>query len=187
MKDRIDRAALHLFAERGAAATPMPLIAEAAGVAVGSLYRYYPSKEALIARLFADNYAELARALESTQAGEEGARAKLAAMTRFICFYFDREWDLARFLLLEQHAGLRDYEDPDNPIDVIGQVVAAGIAAGEIRPGDPLVAAALVIGPVVQAATLRAYGRLRCPLAEVADEIATATWKSIAADQRRSP
>src|SRR5579862_4369500 len=119
LKGRIDRAALHLFAERGADATPMPLIAAAAGVAVGSLYRYYPGKEALVARLFADNYAELARTLDRAQRPAAGAQAKLAAMTNFICDYFDREWDLARFLLLEQHAGLRDYADPANPIDVI--------------------------------------------------------------------
>src|SRR6185437_7688994 len=105
LRGRIDAAALHLFAERGAAATPMPMIAAAAGVAVGSLYRYDASKDELVARLYAENYAALARALDGAQRAESGARAKLAAMTRFICRYFDTEWDLARFLLLEQHTG----------------------------------------------------------------------------------
>jgi AcrR family transcriptional regulator len=184
LKGRIDAAALHLFAERGAAATPMQMIAEEAGVAVGSLYRYYESKEALVARLFADNYAALARALDEVQLPAAGIRAKLAAMTRFICGYFDREWDLARFLLLEQHSGLREYADPANPIDVIDGVIAAGIEAGELPPGDPIVAAALVIGPVVQAATLRTYGRLGKPLTEIADELAAATWRAVAASKR---
>ena len=43
------------------------------------------------------------------QAREISAHDKIAAMIRFICKYFDREWDLARFLLLEQHVRLRTY------------------------------------------------------------------------------
>jgi AcrR family transcriptional regulator len=181
LRRRIDAAALHLFAERGAAATPMPMIADAACVAVGSLYRYDASKEELVARLYAENYAALARALDDAQREEVGARAKLAAMTRFICRYFDEEWDVARFLLLEQHSGLRDYADPANPIDILERVVAAGIAAGDIRPLEPIVAAALVMGPIVQAATFRAYGRLPAPMSTIADDIATTIWAAIAA------
>src|SRR5262249_39479327 len=100
LKHRIDAAALHLFAERGADATPVPMIAERAGVAVGSLYRYYANKEEMVARLYAENYARLAQELDGVQAREALTRDKIAAMVRFICRYFDREWDLARFLLL---------------------------------------------------------------------------------------
>src|SRR5689334_23044626 len=106
LKSRIDAAALGLFAERGADSTPMPMIAEAAGVAVGSLYRYYASREDLVARLYAEDYARLAGDLERAQAQAVTARDKIAAMVRFICGFFDREWDLARFLLLEQHVRL---------------------------------------------------------------------------------
>ena len=169
LKSRIDRAALHLFAERGADATPIPMIAEAAGVAVGSLYHYYANKEELVGRLYAENYAGLARELAGVQARAGSAHDKIAAMIRFICGFFDREWDLARFLLLEQHVRLRRY------------VLAAGVGCGEIRRLDPSLAAALVIGPVVQAATFRAYGRLRKPLTEVAEDIVGAVWAAVSA------
>ena len=46
---------------------------------------------------------------------------------------------------------------------------------------DPSLAAALVIGPVVQAATFRAYGRLRKPLTEVAEDIVGAVWAAVSA------
>src|SRR2546423_14886852 len=98
LKQRIDAAALHLFAERGANATPVPMIAEHAGVAVGSLYRYYANKDELVARLYTENYAELARELRHVEAKETSARDKITAMVRFICCFFDRRWDLARFL-----------------------------------------------------------------------------------------
>jgi AcrR family transcriptional regulator len=180
LKQRIDAAALHLFAERGADATPMPMIAESAGVAVGSLYRYYANKDELVARLYADNYARLAGELKRVAAKAATTRDKIAAMIRFICGFFDREWDLARFLLLEQHVRLKSYGEAANPVDIVHDVLADGMRRGEVRPLDSMVATALVMGPVIQAATFRTYGRLIGPLSDTADEIAQGIWAAIA-------
>lgn len=49
---------------------------------------------------------------------------------------------------------------PANPVDIVSRVVADGVRRGELRPLDPMLAAALVMGPVIQAATFRTYGRL---------------------------
>ena len=179
LKSRIDAAALHLFAERGADATPMPMIAESAGVAVGSLYRYYANKDELVARLYADNYARLAQELDRAQTQAATARDKVAAMVRFICGFFDREWDLARFLLLEQHVRLKTYSGAANPVDVVYGVLAEGIRRGEVRRLDGVLATALVIGPVVQAATFLTYGRLTGPLSNAAEDIAEGIWAAI--------
>jgi AcrR family transcriptional regulator len=179
LKQRIDAAALYLFAERGADATPVPMIAERAGVAVGSLYRYYANKEELVARLYAENYARLAQELDRVQAGEASTRYKISAMVRFICAYFDREWDLARFLLLEQHVRLKSYAGAENPVDIVRDVLAEGMRRGEVKPLDGMVATALVIGPVIQAATFRTYGRLDVTLSDAADEIVQGIWAAV--------
>src|ERR1700722_294601 len=50
-------AGAELFAEKGYEATPMTAIAERAGAAIGSLYQFFPSKEALAEALF-DRFAE---------------------------------------------------------------------------------------------------------------------------------
>src|ERR1700741_2351420 len=171
LKQRIDAAALHLFAERGADATPVPMIAERAGVAVGSLYRYYANKEELVARLYLENYAQLAKELRCVAAEALSTRDKIAAMVRFICDFFDREWDLARFLLLEQHVRLKNYSGAPNPIDIVRDVLADGMRRGEVRGCDGMLATALVMGPVIQAATFRAYGRMNGPLSQSADAI----------------
>jgi AcrR family transcriptional regulator len=179
LKSRIDAAALHLFAERGADATPMPMIAECAGVAVGSLYRYYANKDELVARLYADNYARLAQELDRAQTQAATARDKVAAMVRFICGFFDREWDLARFLLLEQHVRLKTYSGAANPVDVVYGVLAEGMRRGEVRRLDGVLATALVMGPVIQAATFLTYGRLTGPLSNAAEDIAQGIWAAI--------
>ncbi len=51
-QDAILDAALKLFAERGFYGTPVPLIAEEAGVGAGTIYRYFESKEALVNALY---------------------------------------------------------------------------------------------------------------------------------------
>jgi TetR/AcrR family transcriptional regulator, repressor of fatR-cypB operon len=50
--DAILRAALDLFVERGFHGTSVPSVAEKAGVATGTIYHYFKSKEALVNALF---------------------------------------------------------------------------------------------------------------------------------------
>ena len=52
VREAILDAALHLFTERTFAACPVPLVAERAGVATGTIYRYFPSKEALVNEVY---------------------------------------------------------------------------------------------------------------------------------------
>jgi AcrR family transcriptional regulator len=51
-REAILKAALELFSERGFHGTPVPLLAEKAGVATGSIYRHFESKEALANALY---------------------------------------------------------------------------------------------------------------------------------------
>ena len=101
-------------------------------------------------------------------------------MVRFICGFFDREWDLARFLLFEQHLRLKTYAGTGNPVDLVRDVLAQGMTRGEVRQLDTMLATALVMGPVIQAATFRAYGRLAGPFSKSADEISERIWAAIA-------
>jgi len=158
----------------------MPMIAESAGVAVGSLYRYYGNKEELVARLYSENYARPAQELDRVQAAKVSTRDKIAAMVRFICGFFEREWDLACFLLLEQHVRLRTYSGAANQVDIVHNVLAKGMRRGEVKRRDGMLATALVMGPVIQAATFRTYGRFTDPLSDAADEIAQGIWAAIA-------
>ncbi len=78
VRERILEAALDLLSERGYRAASMPEIARAAGTAVGNLYRYFPSKEALLAAALPDE--KLARIEELVLAN---LRALTASGARF--------------------------------------------------------------------------------------------------------
>src|SRR5262249_55170937 len=62
-RQAILESALRLFGERGFHGTTVPEIAERAGVATGTIYRYFASKEALVNTLFQIHKEAVARAL----------------------------------------------------------------------------------------------------------------------------
>lgn len=63
-RDRIRRAASRLVAERGLEAVQMQEIAQQAGVALGTLYRYYPSKHHLLAGVMEGQVAAIGRTVD---------------------------------------------------------------------------------------------------------------------------
>jgi AcrR family transcriptional regulator len=65
-------AAARVLIERGYAATNTNVVAELAGVSVGSLYQYFPNKDALIAALHERHAREMNQVVERSLADSEG-------------------------------------------------------------------------------------------------------------------
>jgi len=171
-KNKISRAALGLFVEKGVAETTVRDIAKAAGVAEGTLYRHFAGKDELAWELFAHNFAAFAAGLENRQAQEETLAGKLTAMIRHFCNFFDQDPVLFSYLLLAQHDFLRRVPpEMPNPVDVVHQVIWRAMAQGEVPPGDAAAAAAMVLGIVLQSAVFRIYGRLTADLTSLADHL----------------
>jgi AcrR family transcriptional regulator len=68
-RERIFRAALRLFAERGFLETTVEDITEAADVGKGTFFNYFPTKEHVLATLGAERIAAVERALERAKKG----------------------------------------------------------------------------------------------------------------------
>jgi AcrR family transcriptional regulator len=75
-------AAARIFATHGYAAGTTNRIAEAAGVSVGSLYEYFPNKDALLVALMEAHVAEGQALLEHAAAGVMGRSLRLRAAVR---------------------------------------------------------------------------------------------------------
>lgn len=179
-RQRIETEALRLFVERGADGTSVRDIARAAKVAEGALYRHYESKDALVAQLFATNYTRFAGELEAAQGAEGTGKGKLRAMVAAFCRFFDADPVLFRFLLFVQHGQLAKLaDDAATPVTVLQDVMTGAIERREIPRRDPALAAAWVMGLVLQTATFAVYGRMQAPLAPLSSEIADAAWRAI--------
>ena len=177
-KARITATALRLFVEQGIAETTIEDLARAAGVAQGALYRHYPSKEALAWDLFISNYTALALRLDQLQKSQPTLQAKLDAMIRHFCTFFDWDRTLFAYLLLSQHGHLsRVKPSMPNPVDVLRDVVAEGVRKREIPKVDPNVGAAMVMGLVLQVATTRIYDRIEVSLSSLADTLVAGAWR----------
>jgi AcrR family transcriptional regulator len=177
-KELIARTALSLFVEKGIDGATIRDIATAAGIAEGALYRHYASKDALAWDLFSRNFTAFALELRRIEAAQTTLRDKLEAMVRQFCAFFDDDPVLFSYLLLAQHGQLQKVTaEMPNPVEVLREVLAAGMARGEIPAGDANVAAAMVLGIVLQVAVFRIYQRLTQSLSSLAPNLVNSCWR----------
>lgn len=81
---RILDAAVRVFARDGYHTSRVGDIAEEAGVAHGLLYHYFPSKDAVLATLFRENWGELLERFHAVEQADEPADEKLVAMVKIL-------------------------------------------------------------------------------------------------------
>ena len=180
-KELVERTALRLFVEKGITETTIRDIAAAAGVAEGTLYRHFESKDHLAWELFSTHYLAFAQELDRLQEQFEPLQDKLAAMIRQFCTFFDRDPVLFSYLLLAQHAQLKKVTpEMATAVTVLQKVLAQGMARREIPEMEVEVAAAMVLGLVLQVAVFKAYNRITQNLSSLADSLAAAAWRVLA-------
>ena len=184
-RDRIERAAVHLFVQKGVAETTIKDIARAVGLSEGALYRHFESKDELVWKAFERHYVAFGATLKALADSEPDARRKVAAMIRGFCRAHDENPTLFKFLLFVQHGQLAKLEPgTPTPVDVMRTVLDKAIATREIPPQRPDLATALVFGVVLQPVTFAAYGRLPLSLSSMSERLIVAAWAAITAVER---
>ena len=176
-KELIARTALQLFVDKGVTATTIRDIAGVAGIAEGTLYRHYESKDQLAWELFSTNYLAFAEELDCLQEGYDNLKDKLTAMIRQFCTFFDRDPMLFSYLLLAQHGQLKKVTpEMETAVTVLQKVIAQGMARGEVREMEVELAAAMVLGVVLEVAVFKAYSRITQDLSPLSGTLAAACW-----------
>ena len=148
-RDAILEAALDLFAEHGFDATPVPMIAERAGVGAGTIYRYFDSKEDLVNTLYQQWKGELWRFLVSETPAGINARESFRHWWRGL-WRFATEHPRAFAFLETQHHNPYLTDESHAAGAEIGAGARAFIeraqATGQIRKVTPDTLIALVLG-----------------------------------------
>jgi TetR/AcrR family transcriptional regulator len=153
-------AALDLFVERGYAATRLDDIASRAGVSKGTLYLYFANKEELFKALVRETIVVMLDRFR-TEIAASGQPAPVLIdqfmRTWWADFGATRLAGIAKLIMAE--AGnfpevARFFHDeviqPNG--ELLGSIIARGIARGEFRPVDVEVASHLWISPLVMKA-----------------------------------
>lgn len=173
-RERLRAAALSLFVRKGVAETTTRELAALAGVAEGTIYRHYKSKEDLVRELFEDHYFRFGSALDRIRRGTVGGlTARLAAMIAFMASLYDSDPTLYRFLLLAQHTALPNIATAlsESPASVFRCLIDDAIAAGEIPSQDAALSTAMLIGAIIQPTLAMVYGSLEGPMTRCVPEI----------------
>ena len=174
---RILAAAVKVFAERGFFTATVAGFARAAGVADGTNYLYFKSKEDLLIRLFEDKMAELLGRARVELAKEKGAPERLSRFIHLHLSLVEREPALAAVLIVElrqselvkglEKAKLSAY------LDLIAEVVREGQASGAFqKDASPAVVKRAVFGALDELALGWLLSGRKTPLKKAASEVA---------------
>src|SRR5579863_816640 len=151
-RERILDAAVRVFAKNGFHATRVSEVAKAAGVADGTIYLYFKSKEELLVSLFEDRVEKLLTFMRDELPKREDAPARLRAIIEMQLGLLEGERELAEVItiILRQSTKLmKEYAAPKFTayLDAIARVVADGQASGELRSDiSPHLAARAIFG-----------------------------------------
>ncbi|MDA8451750.1 TetR/AcrR family transcriptional regulator [Acidovorax sp. NCPPB 3859] len=139
MVEAILEATARVLAERGYAGTNTNLVAERAGVSIGSVYQYFPNKDSLVTALHERHGAQMYTAIADVLAAErpDGLRGHVQAMVRALLAAHRVAPDLHR--VLEKEFPFFDAPREESAADggIFRQVRALLEShRGEIAPAD---------------------------------------------------
>jgi AcrR family transcriptional regulator len=148
-REAILDAALQLFVERGFYGTAVPEVAKRARVAAGTIYNYFPSKEALVNALFRKWKEALARRVYTAFPMTAPPREQFDVMWREMAAFALAHPDALKFLELHHHRPYLDAESAalQHQLKQFAKgVCKAGQDAGVFKPMDPALLIELLFG-----------------------------------------
>lgn len=133
-RDRLLEVAAEVFAECGVEAS-LEQIAKRAGVGIGTLYRHYPSRDALVEAVYRHNVDLLCAGAEELSATLPADQALETWMQRFVTYVASKK-GLAAYLKSVVAADSDLFVSTHARVEhTVAQLVAAATEAGAIRPG----------------------------------------------------
>ena len=181
-RDRILDAAVAVFADRGFFQSRVSDIADAAGVAGGTIYLYFKSKDDVLISLFEDRMDRIIQRVKSKLEEHGSSQAKLRVFIEQHLSMVETYPELAEVLIVELRQSskfMREYRPTKfaEYLDLIESIVRDGIETEEFRSGlSPRLAKRLIFGALEEvSATWLGFRRegAKSPfdLEEAADEI----------------
>jgi AcrR family transcriptional regulator len=151
-KESILEAALQAFVDRGFHGTAIPEIAENAGVAAGTIYHYFPTKQALVNELFRLWKGEVAKRVFSRFPQGAPVREQFRVMWHEILAFANQHTTAFAFIELHNHTSYLDAESiaVDRSVKEFARVmVQRAQAEGVVKPLDAVVLMELVFGAFI--------------------------------------
>ncbi len=180
-------AAIRVFARTGYYNSRVSDIAREAGIASGTIYLYFPTKDEILVTLFREKMAQWVALVRREIAAERGAEAKIRKLVALHFAVLEGDPDLAEVVQVELRQGQKFFRgasahEVSAYFDLIGSVLQEGIAAGQIRPDLPVkIATKMLFGAMDQMATSWVLGKRGYRLTETAEAVASIFLRGVSA------
>jgi TetR/AcrR family fatty acid metabolism transcriptional regulator len=145
-RDRITEAAISVFAQKGYRASRVADVAREAGVADGTIYLYFRSKEELLLTIFEEKMEDLLSELSEALSGIASPLEQVRVFAEQHFRQLQNNPDLAQVFQIElrqSHRFIREYRPEKlwQYLDVFAEVIERGKRAGVVRQDvDPFIA-----------------------------------------------
>lgn len=151
-KTRISNVALNLFTQKGIKGTTTKEIAKRAGIAEGTIYKHFKSKDDLALELFTTTMDTFREKLVEDTKGYSNPPDTLRALIQAF-FDFAKKHPKAYSYIIDAHlTELKKIpKEKAKPKDIFAEVIRAGIQRGDFRNIEQNLSAAIVIGMITRA------------------------------------
>ena len=170
-------AAIRVFARKGYWSSRVSDIAREAGIAAGTIYLYFTTKEEILTTLFRQKMAGFVSAVWRDITEERDAVAKMRRLVYLHFEILEQHADLAAVVQVELRQGQKFFRGPATPeiaayFALIAAVLEDGVAAGVFRNDLPVkLAAKMLFGVMDQMATSWVLGKRGYRLVDTAPAV----------------
>jgi TetR/AcrR family transcriptional regulator, fatty acid metabolism regulator protein len=183
---QIIEAAIRVFARKGYYNSRVSDIARAAGIAAGTIYLYFDTKQEILICLFRDKMAAFVAAAWRAIAEEHDAIAKVRRLVYLHFEILEGQPELAEVVQVELRQGQKFFRGPATQeiagyFALIASILEEGVATGLFRADVPVkLTAKMLFGAMDQMATSWVLGKRGYRLVDVAPAVADLFLQGIA-------
>ena len=183
-RERIIEAGLKLFANESYQAVTMDRVAEAAGVAKGTLYLYFQSKEDLYLGILTDGMESISRNYQASVDPQSDVKVRLRRAITLSIEFYDQRRDLLRLMMTEEprmpEARNRLREQwRDRWVRFFNSLIEEGVQSGAFRAVDARQATFAILGSI--RSVMLFYGAQR-PVDQISDELGEMVVRGLSQD-----
>lgn len=179
-------AALTLFTQRGYFSTSVHDIGREAGVSIGSIYHHFGDKEGVASALYDQLNIRMEGLIAEIQRRHDTLHDQARALISVLFELTESEPRAMEFMLYAKHREFLPSQGPvcsSRPFVLMREMVSRGMARGEVRPMDTMVASTSLFGGALRMITARLDGLVERPLPAYLDELWPCAWAAVAKEE----
>jgi AcrR family transcriptional regulator len=172
-REQILKIASELFSEKSYHDVTVDEIAGAVGVAKGTIYLYFPSKERLYLEILEDSFEAIESLLEKEIAKSDSAPVKLKKVLRLIFEFYQMNLDVLRILSRDETHLIREHFEFTERwrlrrIKLYEKILEKGQREGSFRPMNTKLVAIVIFGLV---RSVMFFYKIDRSAGEISDEV----------------